>query len=393
MAFELFIAKRYIWSKRRHPFVGVVSFISVLGIAVGVFALISVLSVMNGFDDELKDRIIGMRAHLVVEKDGTFAEPEKVLDRIQRFQSVAGASPYIEGQALFQVNEWGTGVVIRGIDLKLERSVSQFFRYLKQGVLSDSPDGIAIGIELAKRAGLRVGSKVLIATQYTKKPVPFRVEGIFSSGMYEYDANLAFVNLANAQRLYAMPDQITGISVYLKNSEQAQPVREALQRALGYPFLARSWMDMNRALFSALKLEKVVMFLIVALIILVASLNIAGSLTIMVIDKTKDIGILRAIGATRASLMKIFAFDGLILGLAGAGSGLSAGLAFCWALKRYSFIDLPREIYFDSRLPVRIDWVDTGLVVAVAVLMSLVASFYPSWTAGRLDPVKALRYE
>ncbi len=391
MSFEWLVAKRYLWSKRRHPFVGVVSLISVVGIAVGVAALIVVLAVMNGFDEDMKARIIGLRAHLTVEKNGDFAEWPAVSKKIQ--DAGAGAAAYVEGQALLQAGEWGTGILVRGVDTRAEKKVSRFFDYIKEGTLSERPDGIVLGNELAKRAGLALGSSVQLATQNLDKPAQLIVEGIFSTGMYEYDSNLAFVNLKKSQKLFGLGESVSGLSLYLKDAGKADAAKADVRRLLSAPFEVRTWMDLNQTLFSALALEKLVMFLILALIILVASLNIAGSLTILVMDKTKDVGILRALGAPPSSLIKIFAFDGLVLGLAGAGSGLAAGCGVCWLLKKYSFIQLPKEIYYIERLPVKMDPADTLWVIAVAVALSLLSAFYPALTAGRLDPVKALRYE
>ena len=393
MSFEWLIAKRYLWSKRRHPFVGVVSSISVIGIAVGVAALIVVLAVMNGFDEDLKERIIGLRAHLTVEKDGEFREAAAVTQSLEKTGVIAGVSSYVEGQALFQVGEWGTGVLVRGIDTRREKTVSRFYQCAKQGTLSDKADGVVVGTELAHRAGIKIGSRVLMATQAMEKPAPLVVEGIFNSGMYEYDANLVFVNLPNAQKLFGLKDAVSGLSIYLKNADQAEAVKKNIHSLLGYPFEVRTWMDANRTLFSALKLEKMVMFLILVLIILVASLNIAGSLTILVMDKTKDVGVLRALGASPMSLVKVFALDGLVLGFLGAGSGFGVGMGICWLLKKYSFIELPREVYYIDRLPVKMNPSDTVWVMAVAVGLSFVSAFYPALMAGRLDPVKALRYE
>ena len=391
MSFSWYIAKRYLWSKRRHPFVGVVSTISVVGILVGVAALIAVLAVMNGFDEELRSRIIGMRSHLVVEKEGIFSEYADVMKRLASSRGVRGVSPYIEGQALLQSGDWGSGVLVRGIDTRTERSVTRFFSYVTQGTLSRR--GVVIGAELAKRAHLGMGSTILLATQFTKKPVALTVEGIFSSGMYEFDSNLVFLELSNAQSLYRMDNSVSGISVSWENADQADRGRKALQKELGQPFYVRSWMDLNRTFFSALALEKTVMFLILALIILVACLNIAGILTILVMDKTKDIGILKALGATSLDLMKIFAWDGLAVGSIGALSGLAAGCALCFGLKRSAWFELPKEIYYVERIPVLLSASDALSVVAMAVVLSFFSALYPAWMAGRLDPVKALRYE
>ncbi len=393
MSYEWLIAKRYIWSKRRHPFVGVTSTISILGISVGVAALIVVLAVMNGFDEDLKNRIIGTHAHLVIEKEGGLDNSGVLLEKLSRGSKVAGVSSFVEGQALVQRGEVGTGVMVRGVDLERERTVSKFYSYVTQGKLSERPDSVVVGSELAKRFRLELGSEIQVLSQNSKKPSVFKVEGFFTSGMYEYDANLIFLNLKSAQSLFELGEAVSGISVSLKDAEFANQAKSEIQKGLGYPYYVRTWMDMNKTLFGALKLEKIVMFLILALIIFVACLNIAGSLTIMVMDKTKDIGVLKALGASPLSLIKIFTFDGLLVGLAGAGSGLVMGTGLCFLLTKYQFVDLPKEIYYLDRLPIRMELSDTLAVLAMAVALSFLSAFYPATMAGRLDPVKALRYE
>lgn len=393
MHYEWLIAQRYLWSKRRHPFVGVTSTISIVGISVGVAALLVVLAVMNGFDGELKKRIIGTRAHLVIEKDGALSNYAPLSASLLKLKGVAGASPFVEGQALIQKGEWGTGVLVRGIDPALEGSVSNFHEYLKEGTLSGREKFAVVGSELARRFNLTVGSKFSVLSQSTKKPLEYAVEGIFTSGLYEYDANLLFLNLKDAQELFEMNNAVSGISLKLQNAEEADLYKRGIQNKLKYPYVVRTWMDMNRTLFGALKLEKIVMFLILALIILVACLNIAGSLTMLVMDKTKDIGILKALGATPGGILKIFALDGLFIGLFGVGAGFLTGMTLCLVLAHTSFIDLPKEIYYVDRLPVSIDPLDITLVLALAVILSFVSSLYPAWVAGRLTPVKALRYE
>ncbi len=392
MSAERLIARRYIFSKRRHPFVGIIGTISILGIAVGVAALITTLAVMNGFDSDLKERIIGLHAHVSVEKDPLLTGHAALTAKLAALPGAVGAAPYVEGQALLQSGDWGTGVLVRGLDPKAEEKVSRFGRHVSRGALTDAPDGAVLGLELAKRAGLVMGSEFKILTQKQDKPRTFRVEGIFSSGMYEYDANLLFLNLANAQSLYGMGEAVTGVSVALDDPDRADAFKKSLAPKLS-GFRVRTWMDMNRMLFAALKLEKVVMFLILALIILVACLNIAGSLTILVMDKTKDMGVLKALGASPGALVRIFVYDGLFIGVAGAAAGLAVGSTLCWALDRYPLLELPKEIYYVNRIPVRMDLQDTFLVVATAIVLSLVSAFYPAWMAGRLDPVRALRYE
>jgi len=393
VSYEFFIAKRYLWSKRRHPFVGVISTVSVLGIAVGVAALIVVLAVMNGFDKDLKQRIIGTRAHLVLEKEGAFTDTAPVTETLKRARRVVAVAPFVEGQALIKKDEWVSGVLVRGVDARLEKKVSKFYEYLTAGTLTERPDRAVVGAELAKRFGLRLGSKFQMLTQGNEKPLEYTVEGIFSSGLYDYDANLVFLNLQNSQALFGMQNAVSGLSVYLDDAERAAEVKREIQVALGLPYSVRTWMESNKTLFGALKLEKVVMFLILALIILVACLNIAGSLTLLVMDKTKDIGVLKALGATPGGLVRIFSLSGLMIGLAGALSGLTLGMAVCWALKNFAWFELPKEIYYLDRLPVEISGADSAVIFFVAVGLSLVSALYPALMAGKLDPVKALRYE
>ncbi len=393
MSFEWLIARRYLWSKRRHPFAGVMSTVSVLGICVGVAALIVVLAVMNGFDEDLKHRIIGTRAHLVIERDGLFSDPAPVIKKLGTDPEVAGVSAFVEGQALIQAGEWGSGILVRGIDTIQERKVSRFYHYLTQGSLSENIQTAAIGSELAHRAGLRIGSRFQIATQSMQKPLTVTVEGIFSSGLYEYDANLVFMSLKNAQNIFGLDNSVNGVSVYLKDADKADSVRKRFARQLGYPYFVRTWMDLNRTLFSALQLEKTVMFIILALIVFVACLNIAGSLTILVMDKTRDVGILKALGARPLSLVKVFLMDGLAIGGIGGAFGFGIGLVFCVLLSRYQFIDLPKEIYYVNKLPVSMSVWDTSVILVTALALSILSSLYPAMVAGKLDPVKALRYE
>ncbi len=393
MSYEWMIAKRYIWSKRRHPFVGVLSTVSVLGITVGVAALIVVLAVMNGFDQDLKNRIIGTHAHLVIEKEGFFDNYQAVLADLGKIYPIKGASPFVEAQALVQKDEWATGVLVRGLDRQKEKNVTQFSNYLKEGALTDREDSVVVGSELAKRFRIGKGDMISVLSQDSKKPVKLHVDGFFNSGMYEYDANLIFMNLGASQRLFGLGNTVSGISVSLDNAEKADEAKRKLQTSLKFPYYVRTWMDMNKTLFGALKLEKIVMFLILALIVLVACLNIAGSLTILVMDKTKDIGVLRSLGAAPVNLVRIFAFDGLLVGFTGSTAGLLIGTGLCLLLRRYSFVDLPKEIYYMDKLPVQMNLWDTLSILSVALLLSFLSALYPAAMAGRLEPVKALRYE
>jgi lipoprotein-releasing system permease protein len=393
MRFEWFVASRFIWSKRRHPFVGVISWISAIGIAVGVAALIVVLAVMTGFDQDLKDRIIGMRAHIVIGKEALFTDADDLAAKLRMIPSIRGASSFVEGQALFQAGQMGSGVLVRGIDAAEERKVSKFYDYLTQGTLSGTPKKAVVGTELAQHMNLRIGSTFDLLSERANQPTTFVVEGIFSSGMYEFDANLIFINLEDAKQLFLMGKAASGVAIALDDPEKALVIKNGLQKNLQYPYEVRTWMEMNRTLFGALRLEKFAMFLILALIILVACLNIAGCLTILVMDKTRDIGILRAMGVTQSALVRIFALDGLILGAGGATLGFAAGMGVCLLLKKYSFVELPKDIYYLDHLPVRITGPDLLAVLTVAIVLSFLSAVYPAIVAGRLDTVKALRYE
>lgn len=388
------IARRYLWSKRRHPFVGVLSTVSILGVAVGVGALIVVLGVMDGFDQDLKSRLIGMRAHLIVEKEGPFFEQNRVIARFRRDPRVTSASSYVEGQALLQRGEWGAGVMVRGIEAGKGEAAGAFARYLKKGGFSGAPDAIVLGAELAKLAGASVGDEVELLSPNIDKPMKFRIEGLFSSGMFDYDAHFVVMGVPAAQTLFKMDRQVSGVSVFLKDAEKAQDLRRDARQWLRAPFVVRTWIDLNKTLFAALKLEKLVMFLILGLIILVACLNIAGSLTILVMDKTRDLGVLKAIGATPGFLVRVFAFEGLLIGSLGSGAGFAIGGGLCALLKKYPIIQLPPEIYYGiDRLPVSLNPRDVAAVVGLGLVLTFLSALYPAFLAAKLDPVKALRYE
>ena len=393
MSYEWLIAKRYLWSKRRHPFVGVLSSISILGIAVGVSALIVVLAVMNGFDEDLKSRIIGTCAHLVIDKDGLFDNYETLMPKLQNAYHLKGIAPFVEGQALVQKGEFTAGVLVRGLDPEREKTVSKFKDYLSGGGLTASAKSVVVGSEFSKRFHLQKGDEISVLSQDSKKPMVLKVDGFFASGMYEYDANMIFMNLGSAQELFGMKNAVSGLSVSLRDAERANEAKQKIEGALKFPYDVRTWMELNKTLFGALRLEKIVMFLILALIILVACLNIAGSLTILVMDKTKDIGVLKSLGAAPWSLMKIFALDGLLIGGIGSAAGFLIGTGLCFILTKFSFIDLPKEIYYMDRLPVKSSAADITAVLGVSVLLSFVSALYPAVMAGKLDPVKALRYE
>ncbi len=416
MSFELFVSLRYLLAKRRHAFISLITFISVAGVAVGVMALIVVLAVMNGFQHDLRDRILGVTSHVVIGHfQGNFPDYDRVVEEVEQVDGVVAATPFVLTQVMVSSGTAAAGAIVRGIDPKTAARVTRLEETLLSGTLSsalrpprpsDEPGeskapGIVLGIELAARLGVATNHYVTLISptgQLTPvgrvpKSLLFRVTALFKSGMYEYDNTLAYIHIRDAQRLLAIGDTATGVEVRVEDIYKAGTIARKVQKRLGYPFWVRDWMQMNHNLFSALKLEKVVMFIILTLIILVAAFNIVSSLIMMVMEKTKDIAILKAMGATSAHIRRIFVYEGLLIGFVGTILGLIGGFSLCGLLKRYQFIELPRDVYYISTLPVRMEIVDVVLTACAAIAICFLATFYPSRQAAKLQPAEALRYE
>jgi lipoprotein-releasing system permease protein len=406
---EYFIALKYLLAKRKQTFISIITFISVAGVAVGVMALIVVLAVMNGFEKELKDRILGATAHVhVTSLEGSVEDPFKVAEKCRRVDGVVAATPYIFSQAMISSGGSATGGVLRGVDPATVGTVTNLVRDLKGGTTADlerkgegSLPGVFLGKELAANLGASPGDAVELlvpggsVTPFGAFPRVgrFRVAGVVESGMYEYDATFAYVSLKEAGRLLGMGDRVTGIELKVRDVYRAAEVARSVREELGYPFHAKDWMQSNRNLFSALKLEKIVMFVILVLIVMVAAFNIISTLIMVVMEKTRDIGILMAMGATRKTIRRIFALEGLLIGLAGTAAGSVLGVALCLLLSRYRFISLPKDVYYITSLPVSLDPGMLLLVAGSSVLICWLATIYPSAQASRVDPVEAIRYE
>lgn len=393
MRYELWISFRYLISKRREKFISIISFISVMGVAVGVAALIVVLAVMNGFDNDLRDKIVGTNSHIVIEKEGGIKNYKDLVKELNDMPDVVASSPFVNGQALIREKDQVTGVIFRGIDPEKEKKISKIGEYLQEGTLSLGKEDVLIGAELAWRLNLNINNPISLISASDPRPKEFKIAGIFKSGMFDYDMNLVFTSISGAQDFYGVGDVAGGIGVKVKDAYKADRIKNKIQETIGFDYWVRSWADLNKNLFSALKLEKMTMFIILALIVLVACFNIISTLIMMVMEKTKDIGILKSIGATNGSIRNIFMLNGFLIGFLGTTLGAACGFILCYFLKTYQFIKLPRDIYYIDKLPVNLETSDILTVLVAAMAISLISTVYPAWQAAKLEPVDALRYE
>ena len=427
MGYEFFISKRYLKAKRKQVFVSIITFISILGIFLGVAALIIVLAVMNGFEKDLRTKILGIKSHIEVMADvnGSMRNYQEVRKTIAGVEGVVASTPFIYSQAMIRSGNSVSGVVIRGLDTKSASQVIKLgkmregeIEYLDKippGILEKIPrenvhfGGIVIGKEMARNFGIflldtiTIISPVGISTPMGMMPrmSKFIVVGIFESGFYEYDSTLAFLSLKNAQDFLQMGDTVTGIDIVVDDIYKADVIAHNIQSKLGFPFWANNWMQTNRNLFAALKLERRVMFIILSLIVLVAAFNIISALIMIVMEKNKDIAILKSMGATSFSIMKIFIYQGLVAGLIGTFLGCIAGLAVALNLQKvslfvekvFNFQILPGDVYYLSELPSQVNYLDVVIIVVGTMLICFLSTIYPSLRASRLDPAEALRYE
>ena len=426
MKFELFIAKKHLFKSKRHGFVSLIAMISVLGVAVGVMALIVVLAVMSGFDRELKSKIVGVQPHIVLETAGGIGNFEELKIQIKsaNIPQIESIAPYVQGQGIIRSEDNAQGVLIKGVDSANE-PMELIQKHLKHGTVNletlrvptDSEDKTkiigraVIGEELAHR--LRVGINdvvTVISPAFDDDPLqsikraknaPFVVSGVFRVGMSDFDSNLVLIDLKQAQKLYQLNERVTGVSIRLSHVEMADEIKFLIQGQLGSSYIVRSWIDLNRTFFRALQVEKTVMTILLSLIILVAAFNIISTLIMSVMEKTKDIGILRSLGATQGSIKWIFMLQGFAVGFFGISVGVVAGLVLAFNLNPVSdFLErtfgisvFPSDIYYFDQIPAQVNPQDVALIVGFAFLMSLVAGLYPAHYASKLDPIQALKYE
>jgi lipoprotein-releasing system permease protein len=420
MPFELLIGLRYLKAKRKSTFISIITFISTAGVMLGVMALIIVLAVMTGFEEDLKEKILGTNAHVVVVRNGAPMEDyRQVMQKLKDFKGVSAATPFIYNQVMLSSGKNVSGVVLRGIDVTTDRLVTGLSKSVVDGTIDrlepetgagdDGLPGLLLGKELAKHLNLMVGDKVNVISPMGNitplgmmpKMKPFKVAGIFNTGMFEYDSTLAYVSLGQAQSFFDLGDTVTGVQLKVADVYNTGELARSINRTLGSDFYARDWMQMNRNILFALKTEKVVMFIILTLIVLVAAFGIASTLFMVVMEKNRDIAILKSMGATGTSIMKIFVLEGLVIGVIGTILGVCSGLLI--ALNLEPIINViqkitgqnffSKDIYYLDRFPSLVVTSDVVLISLTAVLISFVATLYPAWQASRMLPAEALRYE
>jgi lipoprotein-releasing system permease protein len=421
MGYEWFISLRYLKARRRQGFISLISLISVAGVAVGVMALIVVLAVMTGFTDSLREKILGINSHIVVQRMGRgITDYREASDLVLQTEGVLAATPYTYSQTMLSVPDASSGAVVRGIDPATANNVLSLGKQLVDGSVealsrektppgdtntnnstSRSLPGIILGKELARSLRVDMGDNIrlfspsgpLTPMGVIPKIKTCKVVGIFDTGMYEYDSSLAYVSLPTAQNFLELGESVHGLELKVDDIYKASAIAKELEKKLGFGYVVKDWITMNKNLFSALKLEKTAMFIVLALIVLVAAFNIISTLIMVVMSKGKDIAILKSMGATSKGIMKIFIYEGLIIGLTGTVLGVIGGLILCEVLSRYEFIKLPSDVYPITTLPIKILPMDITLVAVSAALITLLATIYPSWQASKIDPAVALRYE
>jgi lipoprotein-releasing system permease protein len=409
VSYEFFIAKRYLRSKRKSKYLSVITLISIGGVLIGVAALTFVLSMMNGFEKEVRSRIIGTTAHVtILSSEGEGIEDyQKLFPLIKSNSQVKGIAPFIYFKGAIASKEESDGIVIRGIEPEQEKKVTEIEKYLIAGnfdlkEIQGEPPGIVLGVTLADRLRVKIGDNIILfsinketvsAGFLSPKATKFKVVGIFESGMYEYDSNLAYILLSSAQKILNSGNVVTGLQVKISDFYKAQKVAKELDSKLGSNYFATDWMHLHKNLFSWMTLEKYAMFIVLSLIVAVAAFNIISTLIMVVIEKRKEIGILKSMGATSPSIMKIFMFEGLVAGVVGTILGSALGFILCWVQKTFKPISLPPEIYFIATLPIDMRFFDFFIVALAAVGITFLATLYPAYRASKLLPVEAIRYE
>ncbi len=411
-SFELFVALKYLFSRQKQTFIYVISIMSMLGVALGVGALVVVLGVYNGFSTDIRDKLLGANAHAIVMSyiPGALDDIDVVTEKILATEGVKNATPFLYNEVMLSAPSGVKGLVLRGIDPASAPHVLTMLQDLRMGSVTalaerdanEKIPGIIIGNELAKRLGLVLNSRVNILTAsgerstagFSPRIRPFVVVGIFETGMFEYDSSLGFVTLPAARMILGLPDKrISGIEITVDDVYKADIVAKNVHQVLDSPFYVRHWMEMNANLFAALELEKIGMFILLTMVVLIGSFSIVTTLVMLVMEKTRDIAILMSLGATRGMIRRIFMLQGTVIGIVGTALGYVLGISLAVALKHYQFIKLPQGVYTIDHLPMILTWSDCILVGVAAMLLCFLATIYPARQAASLQPAEALRYE
>ncbi len=409
MRFELFVALRYLFSRRKHSFISAISLISILGVALGVASLIVVLGVMNGFSQNLRDKILGVNPHVMVSSfHGPFAGYEDHADNIRDLPQVEAVLPFVYAEVMLSSPQGAKGVMLRGVPPEGASQVLDLEEKMVRGGLEELEENgerpaILIGDELARRLAMGVGDRVHLmsptgereAAGFSPKIMNFYIAGIFDTGMFEYDSSLAYVSVPSAQNIMGFEeDLVTGLEVRLTDVYAAPETAEAIDSALSEePLSTRTWMEMNEELFSALQLEKAAMTIILVLMVLVGSFSIVITLIMLVMEKKKDIAVMMSMGAKPSNIKKIFIYQGSLIGAFGTAAGFALGLGISHLLKTYQFIQLPQDIYYLDHIPVELALTDLVFIGAAAMTLCFLATLYPAGQAAKLEPARVLRNE
>lgn len=412
MLFESFVARRHLLPHRGRVFISFITVITILAVTIGVMTLIVVLGVMNGFEREVKDRIVGTNAHVILLRFGSegIENADSLTERVKSVPDVVAAAPFVYAKAMMTAGDRADGAVVKGVISADQDSVTEIARFIETvpGAPPLKPEpgerpGIILGVHLAQALQLSVGEELRLISPKMSAPTPvgfvpkvrtFRLSGVFRSGMYEYDAGMAFIDIGEAQEFFGLGDRVTAIEIKVLDMYKAPETAEAILSAVGgFPYRTNDWIYLNRNLFSWMQTEKKVMFLILTLIILIAAFNIASVQIMFVKVKRREIGIMKSMGASRAVIQRLFVLQGTIIGAIGMVLGTVIGLILCWALERFEFIKLPGDIYFIDTLPVRVELLDVIAIEVAVLALSAAATLFPSWWASRFDPVEAIRHE
>ncbi len=400
---ELWLSQRYLRAGKKEKIISITALISIIGIAIGVMVLIVVISVMSGFDRFLEDKMVGTNAHLSLEFYNGTQDSRRVIDKLKTLPYVKGVSPFIDGQALVKTGTSVFGVQVRGIDPQLQAQTSKLNEYLQAGSYELAADEVALGSELAFRLGLEPGKVFSMISPVTLAKTDFLVRGIFNSGMYLYDSSLILMSIQGAQDFYQMSGSVSGVAVSVADIYRVENIKERLYRDLtGFgPYQVRTWIDANKNFLEALKLEKIIMFIVVTMTTVVAAFGIVSTLIMSVMSRIKDIGILRSVGAKTKSILQIFIFQGMAIGTIGILLGFFSGVGLALSLdKVVNLISkiigrslIPKDIYYFDRIPVNINLGDISVIVISALVITLAASIYPAYYASRIIPSEAVRHE